>query len=71
MIKQLETDRLLLRAPQLEDLESYQKNFNNYEVIRHLAAAVPWPYPETGARDYLVGHIQPRQGRTFGVGVFS
>ena len=58
-----ETERLVLRAPGLDDVAAYTRHFVDYEVVRHLAAHVPWPYPEDGVRDFLVERVLPRQGR--------
>lgn len=57
-----ETKRLTLKAVTLEDEPAYTRHFVNYEVIRHLADKVPWPYPEHGVHDYLVDVILPHQG---------
>lgn len=54
-----ETERLLLRHPVEADIPSYQKNFNDYEVIGHLARHVPWPYPEDGVAYYLRDILYP------------
>lgn len=56
------TPRLLLKAVTLDDVPSYSKYFIDYDVIRHLAATVPWPYPENGVADYLNQIIFPAQG---------
>lgn len=58
-----ETPRLILKAVTLQDVPTYQKNFADYEVIRHLSAVVPWPYPENGVLDFLNAHIFPNQGK--------
>ncbi|HVK60182.1 MAG TPA: GNAT family N-acetyltransferase [Bdellovibrionales bacterium] len=57
-----ETKRLIMRAPTLEDAPSYLKNFNDWEVIRYLSDAVPWPYPDTGIVDFLENIVFPTQG---------
>lgn len=57
-----ETERLLLRPIQLADAESYEKNFVDYEVIAHLSALVPWPYPKGGVKEFLNSIIIPGQG---------
>ncbi len=59
----IETERLLLRMPELNDSKSYQKNFADYEVIRYLSHLVPWPYPENGVYEFLKNVILPPQGR--------
>jgi RimJ/RimL family protein N-acetyltransferase len=47
----------------MADAPAIQKNFADYEIIRHLAPIVPWPYPENGARDFLAG-VLPLQGQS-------
>lgn len=49
----LKTERLVLRPLCRDDGPRIQAVFPNIEVTRYLAAAVPWPYPETGAEDFL------------------
>ena len=51
-----------LRGPSLSDVPAYQKHFADYEVIRHLAATVPWPYPEDGVEQWLRNVVLPAQG---------
>lgn len=58
----LETKRLLLRELQLSDIESYQKYFNDFDVLQFLSANVPWPYPENGAEFYIKNMVIPNQG---------
>ena len=65
MIEEIETERLILKPPTLEDACSYQRNFADYEVIKHLADSIPWPYPENGARDYLENIVLPRLGDNY------
>jgi ribosomal-protein-alanine N-acetyltransferase len=62
-IPRFETDRLFLRGVELKDEPAYKKNFVEYEVIRHLSSAVPWPYPENGVREFIESHILPNQGK--------
>ena len=57
-----ETNRLLLRPPTLDDVPAYTRHFVDYEVIRHLSAAVPWPYPDNGVADYLAAQRVPQRG---------
>lgn len=61
--KTLTSERLILRPVEDSDLPSYEKHFVDYEVIRHLSAIVPWPYPENGVRDFLENVIKPNQGK--------
>ena len=64
MIPSLETKRLILRGVELTDAVSWQKNFAHFEIIRHLSAAVPWPYPEDGAEFFIKHLVLPEQGKT-------
>ena len=61
-IAALTTARLILRGLTAADIPAMQKNFADYEIISHLAARVPWPYPEGGARDFIEG-LLPVQGK--------
>jgi RimJ/RimL family protein N-acetyltransferase len=45
----LETERLVLRPLELRDAPAIQREFPKWEVVRHLLAKVPWPYPPDGA----------------------
>jgi len=49
----LQTRRLTLRPLALSDAPAIQRHFNNWNVIQHLAAVVPWPYPEDGAETFV------------------
>lgn len=62
MMNKIETDRLILRPIRLSDADSYQKNFCNYEIIRHLSHLVPWPYPDDGAYQFIKNVLLPNQG---------
>lgn len=64
MIPSFETKRLVLRGVELSDAPAYQKNFANYEVIRHLSTRVPWPYPDDGAETFIRNFVLPNQGKT-------
>ncbi|MFZ3265768.1 MAG: GNAT family N-acetyltransferase [Terriglobales bacterium] len=48
----LETERLWLRPLQLSDADQIQEIFPHWEIVRFLAARVPWPYPPDGAQTY-------------------
>ena len=50
---QLETARLLLRPLQLEDADRIQQLFPHWEIVRHLASIIPWPYPPDGALTWI------------------
>lgn len=58
-----ETERLILRGITLQDIPSYQKHFVDYEVIQHLSALVPWPYPADGVKLFVENFILPNQGK--------
>jgi ribosomal-protein-alanine N-acetyltransferase len=49
MTPTLETPRLILRPLELADAAQTQLLFSHWEIVRHLAKGVPWPYPENGA----------------------
>ena len=49
----LETPRLLLRPLELADAEQIQRIFPQWEIVRYLAAVVPWPYPPDGAYKFI------------------
>jgi ribosomal-protein-alanine N-acetyltransferase len=51
-IPSLETRRLLLRPLELADAEQAQILFPHWEIVKHLNAVVPWPYPPDGARTF-------------------
>lgn len=61
-IPDLKTERLELRGVTVADIPAYTRHFVDYEVIRHLSSAVPWPYPEDGVRRWVLEHILPPQG---------
>jgi ribosomal-protein-alanine N-acetyltransferase len=49
MTPTLETPRLILRPLELADADQAQVLFPQWEVVRYLTHAVPWPYPQDGA----------------------
>lgn len=53
MTPPLETPRLLLRPLALVDAPQIQILFPHWEIVRYLAAVVPWPYPPGGAYRYI------------------
>jgi ribosomal-protein-alanine N-acetyltransferase len=59
MTPELETTRLILKPLQLADAEQVQKLFSQWEVVRYLNAAVPWPYPADGALTYIRDNALP------------
>ncbi len=49
----LETPRLLLRPLELADAPQLQLLFPHWEIVRYLAAQVPWPDPPDAAYRYI------------------
>jgi len=49
----LQTSRLILRPLALSDAAAIQRQFNNWNIIQHLASVVPWPYPDDGAETFV------------------
>jgi len=45
----LETPRLILRPMRASDAPAIQRGFDDWEVVKHLHAHIPWPYPPDGA----------------------
>jgi RimJ/RimL family protein N-acetyltransferase len=56
----LETERLILRPIAITDAPSIQKYFNNWDIIKNLSTAVPWPYPGDGAETFIRENALPR-----------
>ena len=56
------TKRLILKPLSLDDIPSYETHFIDYEVIRHLSAVVPWPYPRNGVSEFFQNVLLPPQG---------
>ena len=56
------TERLYLRGVTATDISAYAEDFVNYDVIQMLSAAVPWPYPDDGVREYVLEQLIPAQG---------
>ena len=54
----LQTERLILRPLALSDAPAIQRHFNNWNIIRHLAQVVPWPYPEDGAQTFIARELE-------------
>lgn len=52
-IPTLETPRLLLRPLELADAPHIQILFPQWEIVRYLRNAIPWPYPADGALQYV------------------
>lgn len=45
----LETARLILRPLAARDIPAVQRIFDDWRVVEHLHAGIPWPYPPDGA----------------------
>jgi len=63
MIPTLETPRLSLRPLELKDAEQIQELFPQWEIVRHLARQVPWPYPSDGAQRFIRDIALPAMAR--------
>jgi RimJ/RimL family protein N-acetyltransferase len=59
----LETARLVLRPLELADADQIQQVFPQWEIVRYLAARVPWPYPPDGAFAFCRDHALPAVAR--------
>ena len=59
MTPTLETARLLLRLLRLADAEQIQEIFPQWEIVRYLTSAIPWPYPADGALVFCRDHALP------------
>jgi RimJ/RimL family protein N-acetyltransferase len=59
----LETPRLLLRQLELADAEQIQILFPHWELVRYLAAQVPWPYPPDAAHRFIRDIALPAMAR--------
>ena len=56
----LTTERLILRPLEARDAPAIQRLFPQWEVVRHLYAQVPWPYPDDGAATNMVQCLEDR-----------
>lgn len=63
-IPDIEPPRMILRDIRLADQVACTRNFVDYEVVRHLAATIPWLYPEDGFADLITKCIEPSQVTT-------
>jgi len=57
------TERLELRPLELADHEAIQRIFPRWEIVRLLAAGVPWPYPTDGALSFIRDSTMPAVNR--------
>lgn len=63
MTPMLETPRLWLRPLDLADPVQAQVLFPRWEIVRYLAAIVPWPYPPDGALTFYRDVALPEVAR--------
>ena len=63
MIPALETPSLLLKPLDADDAAATQELFPHWEIVKYLAAKVPWPYPPDGARRFYLDVAQPAMAR--------
>lgn len=56
----LRTPRLALQPVSLDHAPDLQRHFADWEVIRHLSVAVPWPYPDDGVATFFEADLLPR-----------
>jgi [ribosomal protein S5]-alanine N-acetyltransferase len=49
----IETERLLLTPLELTDAPVIQRQFPRWEIVKFMAAHIPWPYPEDGAITFV------------------
>ncbi len=59
----LRTARLDLQPIRRTHAAALQPLFADWEIIRHLSTAVPWPYPPDGVAWFLENDLLPRVGR--------
>lgn len=55
----IETPRLLLRPLELADAPAIQSQFPRWEIVRFMAAHIPWPYPADGALSFIRDRALP------------
>ena len=63
MIPDLETPRLWLRPLMIEDADQIQEHISDWEVVRLMSAAIPWPYPPDGALTWCRDVALPQMAR--------
>ena len=56
----LTTARLVLRPLAERDVPAIQRIFPQWEVVKHLHAGIPWPYPEDGAATNTAMSLETR-----------
>ncbi len=63
MIPPLETQHLWLRPLTLRDADQIQERFPEWEIVRLMSAAIPWPYPPDGALTWCRDVALPQMAR--------
>lgn len=63
MIPTGRTARLLLTPVEVADAPQMQELFPRWEIVRYLAARVPWPYPPDGAERFCRELALPQMQR--------
>ncbi len=58
-MSRLETERLVLRAPEASDVREIALALNDFEVTKNLAM-VPYPYTENDAQSYVTRAVEDR-----------
>ena len=56
----LETARLILRPLRPDDTPAIQRIFPQWDVVRWLGPAIPWPYPDDGAATNMADCLAKR-----------
>lgn len=56
----LETARLALRPLEERDTPAIQRIFPQWDVVRFLGPAIPWPYPDDGAATNMAQCLEKR-----------
>jgi RimJ/RimL family protein N-acetyltransferase len=62
-VPELRTARLILRPLQLADADRIQQLFPHWEIVRHMASIIPWPYPPDGALTFIRDIALPATAR--------
>lgn len=59
----LQTPRLTLRPIRQSDAPAVQRHFPTWEVVKHLHAHIPWPYPDDGAAMHVMRAVAELEAR--------
>ncbi len=54
----LHSERLTLRPCRATDASTIQRRFPQWNIVKHLNARIPWPYPEDGAATNMVETLE-------------